>query len=141
MKHLWAHCFINFKFTVGIIATSQVEVMNACLKCLMYNSDVSLCDLIFHIQQLLDNQEKWHEYDLWHSFISLKHRIQANFLFSKVNYCVEQFLTPNMLKMQHDEINYSVYYAAKLIDQYDTLNLNEKNEDQKEEDKKIKVGR
>ena len=43
--------------------------------------------------------------------------------------------------MQHDEINYSVYYAAKLIDQYDTLNLNEKNEDQKEEDKENKVGK
>ena len=41
--------------------------------------------------------------------------------------------------MQHNEINHSVYYAAKLIDQYDTLDLNEENEDQEEEDKENKV--
>jgi len=123
-----------------MIATSRVEVMNACLKRLMYNSDVSLCDLVSHIQQLLDNQEKRHEYDLWRSSIPHRHRTQANFLFSKVDHCVEQFLAPNMLKMQRDEINHSVYYAAKLIDQYDTLDLNEENEDQEEEDKENKVG-
>ncbi|CAB4403987.1 unnamed protein product [Rhizophagus irregularis] len=31
-KTYWAHCFTSFKFTAGMIATSRVEAVNACLK-------------------------------------------------------------------------------------------------------------
>src|SRR5581483_1629755 len=48
MKDFWAHCFTNFKFTTGMITTSQIESMNACLKCLLYNSDITLCNLVFY---------------------------------------------------------------------------------------------
>jgi len=129
-KHFWAHCFTNFKFTGGMIATSRVEAMNACLKRLLYNSDVSLCELVFQIQQLLDGQDKQQEYDFWRLAIpSIKHQVKANFLFTKVDSCIEQFLTPKMLKMQRDEINQSVYYAAKC----DTLDSNKDEDEDKEE--------
>ncbi|CAG8856212.1 38422_t:CDS:1, partial [Gigaspora margarita] len=64
-KNHWAHCFTNFKFTGGMIATSRVESMNACLKCLIHNSSISLCELATEIYKLLNTQDKENEYKFW----------------------------------------------------------------------------
>ncbi|CAG8736191.1 9576_t:CDS:2, partial [Cetraspora pellucida] len=97
-KEYWAHLYKAFKFTRGMIFTSHVEAMNACLKKLLYNSNVSLCELMFEIHRLLDQQDK-----------------------QNLDKCCQEFLISEILNMQHDEINQSLYYVAYLVNKQDVL--------------------
>ncbi|CAB5388078.1 unnamed protein product [Rhizophagus irregularis] len=126
-KTYWAHCFTKFKFTGGMIASSRVESVNACLKRLLHNSNVLLCDLMTEIQRLLDMQDKENEYNYWRfSIPCLRNQTNTNFLFTRVDQCLNQFLIPTILKVHHDEMRQSLYYTANLvedirIDQIDEL--------------------
>ncbi|RIA89001.1 hypothetical protein C1645_825506 [Glomus cerebriforme] len=53
-KHYWAHSYISFRFTGGMIASSRDESVNACIKRMLFNLDVSLCELMTDIHKLLD---------------------------------------------------------------------------------------
>ncbi|GBB84668.1 hypothetical protein RclHR1_11230011 [Rhizophagus clarus] len=87
-KEYWAHSYTNFKFTGGMIATLRVESVNAYKK---------------------------NQYQYWKLTIpSVKNLDQTNFLFTKVDECCQNFLTPAILKMQHNEINQSLYYVVNL---------------------------
>jgi len=120
-KTYWAHCFTSFRFTGGMIASSRVESVNACLKRLLYNTNVSLCDLAKEIHRLLDIQDKQNEYKFWRLAIpNIKNQTKTNFLFTKVDQCLQKFLTPTMLKMHRDEINQSLFYTAKLVENADS---------------------
>ncbi|EXX63054.1 hypothetical protein RirG_155940 [Rhizophagus irregularis DAOM 197198w] len=111
-KTYWAHCFTKFKFTGGMIASSRVESVNACLKRLLHNSNVPLCDLMTEIQRLLDMQDKENEYNYWRlSIHCLRNQTNTNFLFTRVDQCLNQFLTPTILKVHHDEMRQSLYYT------------------------------
>ncbi|CAB5382680.1 unnamed protein product [Rhizophagus irregularis] len=77
--------------------------------------------LNFYIEQrctgMLDMQDKENEYNFWHMSIPIKKNPKTvNFLFTKVDECLQKFLTPTMLKMHQDEMNQSVYYIANLVD-------------------------
>ncbi|CAG8483123.1 8786_t:CDS:2 [Cetraspora pellucida] len=125
-KNYWVHCFTNFKFTGSMIATLRVESVNTCLKRLIYNSNTSLCELATEIYKLLDIQDKENEYKFWKLAIPMvKHQEKVNFLFSKVDQCIQQFLTPTMLKIQRDEINQSVYYVANKVAHEDMESLDD----------------
>ncbi|CAG8514526.1 5924_t:CDS:2, partial [Scutellospora calospora] len=70
---------------------SRVESINAYLKRLLYNSNISLCELMQEIYKLLDQQDKQNQYKYWRLAIpTVKNIEQANFLFteklSKSNY-------------------------------------------------------
>src|SRR4051812_27425916 len=105
-----------------MIASSRVESVNACIKRMLFNSDVSLCELMSEIHKLLDEQDKKNRYQYWKLTIpSVKNLEQTNFLFTKVDKCCQSFLTPTVLKLQRDEINQSVYYVANLVDQQDIM--------------------
>ncbi|CAI2194806.1 8410_t:CDS:2, partial [Funneliformis geosporum] len=115
-KCYWAHYFTEFKFTGGMIASSRVESVNACLKRLLHNSNISLCELIIEINRLLDIQDKENEYRFWRLAITnIKNQDKANFLFTQVDKCLQKFLTSTILQMQHNEINQSVYYILNII--------------------------
>ncbi|CAG8595272.1 3827_t:CDS:2 [Cetraspora pellucida] len=74
-------------FFNGIIASSQIKSVNASLKHLLHNSNVSLYELI----------EK------------------SNFLFKTLDENLEKFLTSIILQRQRDEIDQSVYYNAAIL--------------------------
>ena len=121
-KEFWAHSFTSFKFTGGMISSSRVESMNACIKKTLFNSDISLCELMSEIHKLLDEQDKKNRYQQWKLAIpSVKNLEKSNFLFTEVDKCCEKFLTPAILKLQRNEINQSLYYAAKLVNQQDII--------------------
>uniref|UniRef100_U9TP45 Uncharacterized protein n=1 Tax=Rhizophagus irregularis (strain DAOM 181602 / DAOM 197198 / MUCL 43194) TaxID=747089 RepID=U9TP45_RHIID len=63
-RDYWAHLYTSFKFTGGMIASSQVEFVNSCIKRMLFNSDISLCGLIDEIHKLLDEQNKKNRYQL-----------------------------------------------------------------------------
>ncbi|GET61387.1 protein FAR1-RELATED SEQUENCE 5-like [Rhizophagus irregularis DAOM 181602=DAOM 197198] len=50
-KEYWAHCYIKHHFTGEMIASFRVESVNACLKRLLNNSNISLYVLMFEIHQ------------------------------------------------------------------------------------------
>lgn len=131
-KEYWAHSFTSFKFTGGMISSSRVESMNACIKKTLFNSDISLCELMSEIHKLLDEQDKKNRYQQWKLAIpSVKNLEKTNFLFTEVDKCCEKFLTPAILKLQRSEINQSLYYAAKLVNQQD---ITATNDDSREEE-------
>ncbi|PKC63554.1 hypothetical protein RhiirA1_463608 [Rhizophagus irregularis] len=109
-----------------MIATSRVESVNACIKRMLFNSDVSLCELMSEIHKLLDEQDKKNIYQYWKLAIpSVKNQEHANFLFTEVDKYCQRFLTPAILKLQRDEINQSLYYAANPINEQDIVVINE----------------
>jgi hypothetical protein len=64
-KEYWAHSYTSFKFTGGMIASSRVESVNACIKRMLFNSDISLCELMMEIHRLLDEQDRKNRYQYW----------------------------------------------------------------------------
>src|SRR3954451_19376217 len=125
-KEYWAHSYTNFRFTGGMIASSRVESVNACIKRMLFNSDISLCELMFEIHKLLDEQDKKNKYQYWKLTIpSVKNLEQANFLFTEVNKYCQSFLTPIILKLQRDQINQLLYYVANLVDMQDIITTND----------------
>lgn len=124
-KEYWVHSYTSFRFTGGIIATSRVESVNACIKRMLFNSDVSLYELISEIHKLLDEQDKKNRYQYWKLAIpSIKNLERTNFLFNEVDKCCQSFLIPTILKLQRDEINQSIYYTASPIDEQDIYHYN-----------------
>ncbi|CAB4403807.1 unnamed protein product [Rhizophagus irregularis] len=114
-KEYWAHSYTSFRFTGGMIASSRVESVNACIKRMLFNSNVSLCELMSEIHKLIDEQDKKNKYEYWKLAIpSIKNLKHANFLFTEVDKCCQNFLMPAILKLQRDEINQSLYYAATI---------------------------
>ena len=117
-KSYWAHSYTSFKFTGGMIASSRVKSVNACIKKMLFNSNVSFCDLMNEIHKLLDEQDKKNRYQYWKLAIpSVKNQEHANFLFTGIDKSCKNFLTSAILKLQRDEINQSLYYSANLIEQ------------------------
>jgi hypothetical protein len=107
-----------------MIASSRVESVNTCIKRMLFNSDISLCELMYEIHKLLDEQDRKNGYEFWKlSIPSVKNLEKANFLFTEVDKCCQSFLTPMILKLQRDEINQSVYYVANLVDQQDVVTI------------------
>src|SRR5438270_3797162 len=103
-----------------MIASSRVEYVNACIKRMLFNSNISLCELMSEIHKLLDEQDKKNRYQYWKLAIpSVKTQKKANFLFTGVDKCCQSFLTPAVLKLQRDEINQSLFYNANLVKQWD----------------------
>jgi hypothetical protein len=43
--------------------------------------------------------------------------IKTRFLFTKIDQCLQQFITPTILKMHRAEMNQSLYYVANKVDQ------------------------
>ena len=77
-----------------MIASSHVESVNACIKRMLFNSDVSLYELMSKIHKLLDEQDKKNRYQYWKLAIpSIKNLEHANFLFTEVDKCCQNFLT------------------------------------------------
>ena len=99
---------------------------------MLFNSDVSLCELMSEIHRLLDEKDKKNRYQDWMLAIpSVKNLEQVNFLFTKLDKCCQSFLTPVILKLQRDEINQSLYYAASLVGQQDIIAINDESYDDK----------
>ncbi|CAG8519019.1 917_t:CDS:2 [Cetraspora pellucida] len=105
-KAYWAHCFICFKFTGGMISSSHIESVNGCLKRLLYSSNISLYELMNEIHRLLDFQDKKEEYIFWKLSVScIRSQNKTNFLFKKIDICLEKILMPIILQKQHAKIN------------------------------------
>ena len=94
---------------------------------MLNNSNVPLYDLVFEIQRLLDQQDKEKEYEFWRLSISnIKTQNNMNFLFTKIDQCLQKFLSPTILRKHRDEMNQSLYYLANLVQQNEHDDIHEK---------------
>ena len=109
-----------------MIASSYIESVNAYIKQMLFNSNVSLCKLMIQIHKLLDEQDKKNQYKYWKLAIpSIKNIERVNFLFTEVNKCYQRFLMPAILKLQYDKINQSLYYATISVNQQEIVTTSE----------------
>ncbi|CAG8787590.1 22652_t:CDS:2 [Cetraspora pellucida] len=109
-KDHWAHCFIKYKFTGGMIATS-------CVESVLLRKQYQL-RLV-----MLDNNNLYFEYRFWHAAIpNAQNQDKVNFLFTEIDQCLQRYLKSNILKMLYDQINQLVYYTANRISQQDVTN-------------------
>jgi hypothetical protein len=100
LKEYWAYSYIGFRFTEGMIASSRIESVNVCIKRMLFNSNISLCELITEIHKLLDEQDKKNQYEYWKLAIpSVKNIEHVSFLFAEVDKCCQRFLTSAILKL------------------------------------------
>src|SRR4051794_13022106 len=92
-KEYWMHSYTSFRFTRGMIALSHIESVNACIKRMLFNSNISLCELMSEIHKLIDEQDKKNRYEYWKLAVpSVKNLEYANFLFTEVDKCCQTFL-------------------------------------------------
>jgi len=69
-----------------MIATFWIESINACLKRLLHNLNITIYNLVKEIHVLLDRHDKENEYNFWQlSIPSIKNQERVNFLFIKVD--------------------------------------------------------
>jgi hypothetical protein len=80
-RDYWTHSYTSFKFTEGMIASSQVESVNSCIKRMLFNSDVSLYGLMNEIHKLLDKQDKKNRYQYWKLCDSISKKSRAGKFF------------------------------------------------------------
>ncbi|CAG8679972.1 15509_t:CDS:2, partial [Cetraspora pellucida] len=74
----------------GMIATSRVESVNGCLKNLLHNSNVSLCELASEIHRLLNLQDMENKYRFWRAAIpNARNQDKVNFLFTEIDQCLQ----------------------------------------------------
>jgi len=93
---------------------------------LLNNSNIPLYDLVFEIQRLLDQQDKEKEYEFWRlSIPNIRTQNNMNFLFTKIDQCLQNFLSPTILRKHRDEMNQSLYYLANLVQQDEQDNIHE----------------
>ncbi|CAI2178608.1 19841_t:CDS:2, partial [Funneliformis geosporum] len=89
--------------------------------------NILFCDFAKKIHRLLDIQDKENEYRFWQLAIpSIKNQQKTNFLFTKIDQYLQEFLTPTMLKM-HYEITIDISQATlrQLIKFVGTHNIKE----------------
>ena len=87
-KEYWAHSYTGFRFTEGMIASLRIESVNACIKQMLFNSNISLCELMIEIHKLLDEQDKKNQYENRKFAMPFVKNIECvNFLFTEMNKC------------------------------------------------------
>ena len=71
---------------------------------------------MFEIQRLLDQQDKEKEYEFWRLAIpNIRKQNDMNLLFTRIDQCLQNFLTSTILKMHRAEMNQSLYYVANQL--------------------------
>lgn len=118
-KEAWAHAWTCRHFTAGLHASSPVESINSWIKQHIFNSSISLCELADIIDKRQVSEDRKDLLMLWKAAIPCapsQTSISA-FLFSSIDKKLEEYLPPNILDLQRNEIQQCVYYDALQVTQ------------------------
>jgi hypothetical protein len=117
----WALCFTHRSFNAGIQSTQRVESYNALIK-KSVRSSTTLYELDTQIQLQLDKEEQYER---------LKEQTNQNLTvglpnvigryFKRIDDIVKKYLTPQVLKMQRHQMNESLLYRVKKIENWEDL--------------------
>ncbi|CAG8740157.1 12176_t:CDS:1, partial [Funneliformis mosseae] len=86
---------------------------NSTLKMLLRNSNISLCELFDTLEERYQEESDYCEFVNWKQTISqIGHQNMANAIFGPVIEQLKEFVIPNILKKQEEQMSLSLYYHA-----------------------------
>ena len=122
----WALCHTSRSFNAGIQSTQRVEGYNSLIK-RSVKSSATLFELDIHIQSLLDKEEQFERHEQSKSNQNPTAGIPnvIGRYFKRIDAIIKKFLTPRVLKMQHNQMNESLLYRVDKVENWKDLLENE----------------
>ncbi|CAB5186867.1 unnamed protein product [Rhizophagus irregularis] len=117
----WALCFTHRSFNAGVQSTQRVKSYNALIKKSVGRS-TTLYELDTQIQLQLDKEEKFERLEEQinqNPRVGLPNIIER--YFKRVDSIIKKYLTPHVLKMQRHQMNESLLYRVKKIENWELL--------------------
>ena len=117
----WALCYTHQSFNAGIQSTQRVESYNALIK-KSVSRNTTLFELDIQIQLQLDKEEQFERQEEQieqNPTIGLPNIIDR--YFKQINNIIKKYLTPRILKIQHQQINESLLYRIRRIENWQDL--------------------
>jgi hypothetical protein len=113
----WAHAFTSKYFTAGAQTTSRNEDENSVLKRLFGNSNLSLCELFDALEKRYQKEVDYCEFINWHQTIpQIRPQNVSTSIFESVAQQLNEFVMPNIMKKQEEQMELSLYYHAVEIE-------------------------
>ncbi|CAB5363079.1 unnamed protein product [Rhizophagus irregularis] len=113
----WARSFTNKYFTAGVQTTSRNEGENSTLKRLFENSNLSLCELFDALEERYQEENDYCEFVNWkQTVLQIGSQNIPKSIFGPVVKQLNEFLMPNIIKKQEEQMNLSLCYHATEIE-------------------------
>ncbi|CAB5203403.1 unnamed protein product [Rhizophagus irregularis] len=113
----WARSFTNKYFTAGVQTTSRNEGKNSTLKRLFGNSNLSLCELFDALEERYQEENDYCEFVNWKQTVpQIGSQNIPKSIFGSVVKQLNEFLMPNIIKKQEEQMNLSLCYHATEIE-------------------------
>ena len=113
----WARAFTNKYFTAGVQSTSRNEGENSTLKRLFGNSNLSLCELFDALEERYQEENDYCEFINWKQTIpQIGSPNVAKSIFGPVVKQLNEFVLPNIMKKQEEQMDLSLCYHAVQIE-------------------------
>ncbi|CAG8543433.1 3828_t:CDS:2 [Gigaspora rosea] len=109
-RFAWARAFSTLAFTLGIQSTSFVESQNSCIKRVISNSNISLCDIGKILIERSDKERKHKLIEEWRS--NIPNTTSVSTVFPTIESLVKKYLRPNVSRFLIEQMKESVYYVA-----------------------------
>ena len=109
----WARAFTSKHFTAGVQTTSRNEGENSTLKRLFGNSNLSLCELFDALEERYQEENDYCEFVNWKQTIpQIGSQNVAKSIFGPVVKQLNEFIMPNVMKKQEQQMSLSLCYHA-----------------------------
>ncbi|CAB5391614.1 unnamed protein product [Rhizophagus irregularis] len=113
----WARAFTSKYFTAGAQTTSRNEGENSVLKRLFGNSNLSLCELFDALEERYQEEVDYCKFINWHQTIpQIRPQNVSTSIFGPVAQQLNEFVMPNIMKKQEEQMELSLYYHAVEIE-------------------------
>jgi hypothetical protein len=116
----WALCFTHRSFNAGIQSTQRVESYNALIK-QSVKSSTTLFELDTQIQLQLNKEEQFERWEQSNQNPSVGLPNIISRYYDQIDIIIKKYLTPRVLKMQHQQMNESLLYHASKIQDWKEL--------------------
>ncbi|RGB22674.1 hypothetical protein C1646_677678 [Rhizophagus diaphanus] len=112
----WARAFTNKYFTAGVQSTSHSEGENSTLKWLFRNSSLSLCELFDALEERYQEENDYCDFVSWKKSVpQIGPKNVFKSIFGPVVKQLTEFIFPNIIKKQEEQIDLSLCYHAVQI--------------------------
>ncbi|RGB44071.1 hypothetical protein C1646_749053 [Rhizophagus diaphanus] len=115
--HMHSRAFTSKYFTADVQTTSHNEGENSVLKWLFGNSNLSLCELFDALEERYQKEVDYCKFMNWHQTIpQIRPQNISTSIFGPVAQQLNEFVMPNIMKKQKEQIELSFYYHAVEIE-------------------------
>ena len=112
----WARAFTNKYFTAGVQSTSRSEGENSALKRLFGNSSLLLCELFEALEERYQEENDYCDFVNWKESVpQIGPKNVTRSIFGPVMRQLIEFVSPNIIKKQEEQMDLSFCYHAVQI--------------------------